>query len=124
MDRLNQAREKSFMLRRQISDEPKHTQSSSDLNEEISSGQHSMTEREMYHIIQQEWSRFREQMEREAQEYGPLDESIVDDIGEGFDMQRNECAEWEEYENQLLEDAMLEEELMNMDTGELESSLD
>ncbi|KAJ1986821.1 hypothetical protein EDC05_006131 [Coemansia umbellata] len=101
-----------------------------------------MSEHEMYAIIQQEWARFKAEMEQQSMEYGLLDAGIIEDIeddlghsrcsggfgqninagadGQDMDCQMREYIEWEEYENQILEDDILDEEMrqlcIDMDT--------
>ncbi|KAJ2840458.1 hypothetical protein J3B02_006229, partial [Coemansia erecta] len=89
-----------------------------------------VSEQDMYNIVQQEWARFRNEMEEQSLEYGVLDEGILEDLEEDLSYSRrygdddmnmadesqfDEYADWERYENQVLEEQMIEEELMRAD---------
>ncbi|KAJ2879896.1 hypothetical protein H4R27_005045 [Coemansia aciculifera] len=106
MDRLTEARDQSFMQRRQ--------QVLSGDDETMSEGE-DLSEQAMCNIIQQEWVRFKADMERQSLEYGDFDDSIIEDIEDDLDMQAREYAEWAEYEQQLLEAEMMEAELADVD---------
>ncbi|KAJ2484732.1 hypothetical protein IWW47_005641 [Coemansia sp. RSA 2052] len=108
MDRLSERRDQSFIQRRQL-------QLSSPDDDETMSVDESLSEQEMCIIIQQEWVRFKADMERQSLEYGVLDESIIEDIEDDLDLQMREYAEWEEYEQQLLEAEMEEAEIADVD---------
>ncbi|KAJ2310076.1 hypothetical protein H4R23_002366 [Coemansia sp. Cherry 401B] len=123
LDRLSKARDESFMLHRQLA------QLSQDKDEpgmqvDPQRQPRTLTEEEIYAVVQQEWSRFRAEMEQQCLEYGALDAGIIGDIEEDMDWDHaasegdraNEFAEWEEYENQLLEDEMMEAELMEAES--------
>ncbi|KAJ2110399.1 hypothetical protein GGI16_000310 [Coemansia sp. S142-1] len=79
-----------------------------------------LSEQEMCNIIQQEWIRFKADMERQSLEYGDLDDSIIEDIEDDLDMQAREYAEWAEYEQQLLEAEVMEAELADVDVEGIE----
>ncbi|KAJ1766990.1 hypothetical protein EV179_004752 [Coemansia sp. RSA 487] len=122
LDRLNKAREQSFMLHRnlsQLSQESDASQPGKRLSDGSSyESNEEMDDQEMYSIIQQEWALFKEEMERQSIEYGALDDSIIDDIES--DLERSsacyekEYAEWEEYENKILEEDMVDAEMMEL----------
>ncbi|KAJ1904858.1 hypothetical protein LPJ81_002243 [Coemansia sp. IMI 209127] len=122
LERLQKAREQSFMLHRnlsQLSQGSGASQSSQQLSDGCSFASHEeMDDREMYSIIQQEWARFKEEMERQSVEYGALDDSIIDDIESDLekstDYYEQEYAELEEYENKLLEEDMMDAEMMEL----------
>ncbi|KAJ2157191.1 hypothetical protein GGF46_004669 [Coemansia sp. RSA 552] len=121
MDRLSRARDESFMMRRQLAGMAKD-RSEADTSMQLDAEPAVLSEDEIGSIIQQEWARFRAEMERQSLECGVLDAGIVDEIEEDFDMadeqdcQMRELAEWEEYEDQLLEDEMIEAALLEADT--------
>ncbi|KAJ2802280.1 hypothetical protein H4R20_003337 [Coemansia guatemalensis] len=122
MDRLSRARDQSFMLHRQLADMSQNkngpgTYDPAAMQEDTAGGE--LSEEEIFAIVQQEWARFREEMERESMECGALDAGLIEEIGEDLDWdsgaqdnQMMELAEWEEYENQLLEDEVMEAALM------------
>ncbi|KAJ2847218.1 hypothetical protein IWW36_003966 [Coemansia brasiliensis] len=114
VERLSKARDEAFMVRRQLTQMAKP--------QAEAETQASLTEEEICAIVQQEWARFRTEMEQQSMEYGVLDEEIIGEIGEDLDWgceshggQAQEFEEWDAYENQLLEDAMMEAELMQVD---------
>ncbi|KAJ2050415.1 hypothetical protein H4S04_002612 [Coemansia sp. S16] len=111
MDRLNEARDQSFMQRRQ------QVLSGDD---ESMSDDEELSEQEMCNIIQQEWIRFKADMERQSLEYGDLDDSIIEDIEDDLDMQAREYAEWAEYEQQLLEAEMMEADVMEAELADVD----
>ncbi|KAJ2745833.1 hypothetical protein GGI20_001834 [Coemansia sp. BCRC 34301] len=109
MDRLSERRDQSFMQRRQLhsfSPGDKDDSDDDDGDDEAMSIDESLSEQEMCNIIKQEWIRFKADMEKQSLEYGMLDESIIEDIEDDLDQQMREYAEWEEYEQQLLEAEM------------------
>ncbi|KAJ2684306.1 hypothetical protein IWW39_004985 [Coemansia spiralis] len=112
MDRLNEARDQSFMQRRQqlLPHDDDETMSEGD----------DLSEQAMCKIIQQEWLIFKADMERQSLEYGDLDDSIIEDIEDDLDSQAREYAEWEEYEQRLLEAEVMEAELADVDMDDLE----
>ncbi|KAJ2831648.1 hypothetical protein GGI24_001506 [Coemansia furcata] len=110
MDRLNEARDQSFMQRRQ------QVLSGDD---EAMSEDEELNEKEMCNIIQQEWIRFKADMERLSLEYGDFDDSIIEDIEDDLDMQARECADWEEYEQRLLEAEMMEAEMVEAELADV-----
>ncbi|KAJ2021825.1 hypothetical protein GGI06_002083, partial [Coemansia sp. S85] len=112
MDRLNEARDQSFMQRRQ-------QLLPHDDDETMSEGG-DLSEQAMCKIIQQEWLIFKADMERQSLEYGDLDDSIIEDIEDDLDLQAGEYAEWEEYEQRLLEAEVMEAELADVDMDDLE----
>ncbi|KAJ2705904.1 hypothetical protein FB645_002088 [Coemansia sp. IMI 203386] len=144
-DRINSARDQSIMMRRQLSQLAQNSQEMSGAgaqqrqqqrcNEQglvCLTDQNEVSEQDMYNIVQQEWARFKSEMEMQSLEYGVLDESILEDLEDdlnyshsysagcmGMDLanesQCDEYAEWERYENQMLEEQMIEEELMRVD---------
>ncbi|KAJ2048701.1 hypothetical protein GGI08_005927 [Coemansia sp. S2] len=79
-----------------------------------------LSEQEMCNIIQQEWIRFKADMERQSLEYGDLDDSIIEDIEDDLDMQAREYAEWAEYEQQLLEAEMMEADVMEAELADVD----
>ncbi|KAJ2776931.1 hypothetical protein GGI15_004683 [Coemansia interrupta] len=135
IDRLNNARDHSVMMRRQLSGMANGNGGSGMRPQSLydsvdSSDEDEISEQEMYNIVQQEWSRFRAEMERDSLEYGVLDDSILDDIEDDInysrshrsdinmgsdDEQYQQYAEWERLENQMIEEQVIDEELMRMD---------
>ncbi|KAJ2078281.1 hypothetical protein H4R24_004589 [Coemansia sp. RSA 988] len=121
MDRLSKARDQSFTLHRQLAgmSQSKNGPSTCDptaMEEDTTGGE--LTEREIFAIVQQEWGRFREEMERQSMECGALDARLIEEIEEDLDSGAQdshmmELAEWEDYENQLLEDEVMEAALMD-----------
>ncbi|KAJ2631090.1 hypothetical protein H4R22_002226 [Coemansia sp. RSA 1290] len=111
VERLSKARDEAFMVRRQLA---QMAQPQAEANTQAS-----LSEEEICAIVQQEWMRFRAEMEQQSIEYGVLDEEIIGDIEEdldwGCELHGAEFDEWEAYENQLMEDAMMEAELMQAD---------
>ncbi|KAJ2614936.1 hypothetical protein H4S08_001487 [Coemansia sp. RSA 1365] len=122
VDRLSRARDKSFMLHRRLADMSENnncpgTYDPAAMQEDTAGGE--LSEKEIFAIVQQEWARFREEMERQSMECGALDARLVEEIEEGLDRDHGtqdshmmELAEWEEYENQLLEEEVMEAALM------------
>ncbi|KAJ1796468.1 hypothetical protein LPJ56_007161 [Coemansia sp. RSA 2599] len=146
LDRLNNARDQSVMMRRQLSqlaqNDPRMDENlvqQQQQQQQQQQGEHGLvypedqneiSEQDMYNIVQQEWARFKEEMEKQSLEYGVLDEGILEDLEEDLsyshrhgddgmglasESQFDEYAEWEKYENQVLEEQMIEEELMRAD---------
>ncbi|KAJ1647946.1 hypothetical protein LPJ64_000694 [Coemansia asiatica] len=148
LDRLSSARDQSIMMRRQLSqlaqnnqrlDENTMQQNQEQLQQKQQLDGHDLvyltdendvSEQDMYNIVQQEWARFRNEMEEQSLEYGVLDEGILEDLEEDLSYSRrygdddmnmadesqfDEYADWERYENQVLEEQMIEEELMRAD---------
>ncbi|KAJ2055205.1 hypothetical protein GGI17_006711, partial [Coemansia sp. S146] len=111
IDRLAEARDQSFMQRRQLG--------LSGDDETMSEGE-DLSEQEMCNIIQQEWIRFKADMERRSLEYGDFDDSIIEDIEDDLDMHAREYAEWAEYEQQLLEAEMVEAEMMEAELADVD----
>ncbi|KAJ1721505.1 hypothetical protein LPJ53_003965 [Coemansia erecta] len=135
IDRLNNARDHSVMMRRQLSGMTNSNsgpgmQPQSLYDPMDSSDEDEISEQEMYNIVQQEWARFRADMERDSLQYGALDESILDDIEDDLnygrshrsdintgsdDEQYRQYAEWERFENQMIEEQVIDDELMRVD---------
>ncbi|KAJ2451351.1 hypothetical protein EV183_003679 [Coemansia sp. RSA 2336] len=108
VERLSKARDEAFMVRRQLSQMARPQEAK----------QTSLSEEEICAIVQQEWMRFRADMEQQSMEYGVLDEEIIGDIEDDLEWggeTHEEFDEWEAYENQLMEDAMMEAEMMQAD---------
>ncbi|KAI8323469.1 hypothetical protein GQ54DRAFT_111729 [Martensiomyces pterosporus] len=126
VNRANEARDASRMARRQLFNLSKNNQQVTEI-----------TDQEIRAIVQQEWARFRNEMEKQSIEYGFLDESIIGDIEsdirmsdtvsygshDGYDMDMGgmdggmdarlrEYEEMEEYERwEQYEDEIMEAEL-------------
>ncbi|KAJ1999233.1 hypothetical protein GGI04_000619 [Coemansia thaxteri] len=113
MDRLSQARDNSFMLRRQLS----HLSQSTGSEETCMPVDEVLSEEDICDVIRQEWVRFKAEMERESLEYGALDESIFEDVEDDYDSQLREYAEWEQYEQQLLAEEMMEADCVEAMAG-------
>ncbi|KAJ1731626.1 hypothetical protein LPJ61_002448 [Coemansia biformis] len=123
-DRLSKAREQSVMLRRQLTQLSRSAGGAAAPEEPRLPA---LSEEEICAIVQQEWARFQAEMEQQSLEYGVLDASILDEIDEDMgwggaslagsdeaqDHQMQELAEWEEYENQMLEEDMMEAALQD-----------
>ncbi|KAJ2508860.1 hypothetical protein H4217_008459 [Coemansia sp. RSA 1939] len=124
LDRLNKAREQSFMLHRNLSHISQNSTTPQPNGQTLAGASHAPTDdiddQEMYHIIQQEWMRFKEEMERQSIEYGDLDDGIIDDIESELEnnadpsLFEREYAEWEEYENRIMEEDMVDAEMMEL----------
>ncbi|KAJ2372779.1 hypothetical protein IW150_003949 [Coemansia sp. RSA 2607] len=135
IDRLNNARDHSVMMRRQLAGMANSSSGSSMQRQSLgdpmdSSDEDEISEQDMYNIVQQEWARFRAEMERDSIEYGVLDDSILEDIEDDLNQGRNyytdantgsddeqyrQYAEWERLENQMIEEQVIDQELMRMD---------
>ncbi|KAJ2684207.1 hypothetical protein H4R19_006915 [Coemansia spiralis] len=127
-DRLTKAREQSVMLRRQLAHMAPGDSGDMELQAEDDQVE-TLSEEQISAIVRQEWARFQAEMEQQSFEYGTLDASILDEIeedmgwGQGLpagtsgaqDYQARELAEWEEYENQLLEEEMMDADLQEVD---------
>ncbi|KAJ2718659.1 hypothetical protein GGI07_005650 [Coemansia sp. Benny D115] len=118
LDRLHNARDRSHTAHRQMTLAGEQYGGAGESGDE-----EEMSEEEMYRIVQQEWTRFKEEMERQSLEYGVLDGDIIEDLEEDLWQSRSqssgaeqsEYAEWAAYEAQLLEEQMVDEELMAID---------
>ncbi|KAJ1943857.1 hypothetical protein GGF37_002461 [Kickxella alabastrina] len=148
LDRLHSARDQSMMKRRQlthpdqIGDNDDDGDSDTGIEQQdeciqvYPTGDHDISEEDMCRIIQQEWARFKAEMEQQSLEYGILDNKIFDDIEDDLNYSisqqpsagaddRGSCgyaseyADWEDYENQLLEEHIIEEALINMNFDDL-----
>ncbi|KAJ2173874.1 hypothetical protein IW139_003887 [Coemansia sp. RSA 353] len=121
IDRLSKARDESFMMRRQLTQMSQRD----DTSMHVDAQHHTLSEEEIYAVVQQEWARFQAEMEQQCLECGVLDVGVIGEIEEDLDWdhahmrdhaQMQEHDEWEQYENQLLEDEMMEAELMEADS--------
>ncbi|KAJ2348444.1 hypothetical protein GGF43_004566 [Coemansia sp. RSA 2618] len=118
IDRLSKARDESFMMHRQLA---QLSQSKGDADMQVDSQKHALSEEEIYAVVQQEWARFRAEMEQQCLECGVLDAGVIGEIEEDLEWDQDaarmqEHDEWEAYENQLLEDEMMEAELMEAES--------
>ncbi|KAJ2796818.1 hypothetical protein H4R21_004566 [Coemansia helicoidea] len=130
-DRLTKAREQSVMLKRQLAHTSRGGSGTAMLGEEEEDDEEeaALSEEQIGAIVRQEWARFQAEMEQQSLEYGPLDTSILDEIerdvgwhqglpagaSNAQDEQMRELAEWEEYENQLFAEEMMEADLRDVD---------
>ncbi|KAJ2781653.1 hypothetical protein H4R18_002755 [Coemansia javaensis] len=140
LDRLTRAREHSIMARRQLAQMSATTTTTTtrgdtpmQQQQQQQQQQPALSESEIHAIVRQEWARFQAEMERQCLECGMLDDAFLDEIGEDAyldevrDMgpsssssplssaQMRELAEWEEYENQMLEQDVIEAALREAD---------